>query len=232
MKHPDVSALENRLGHVFGRKELLVEALTHRSYFYENPGKAKAHNERLEFLGDSVLGLVVAGYLFGLKPGLSEALMSKIKSHIVGSAIISDVAKEISLGDFILLGRGEEDSGGAHKRSIIADAMEAVIGAVYVDTGFEKAKAFVLKFFKDRIDGAVLSGEFYDYKTELQEESQLRYGFLPQYRLIKEEGEEHKKVFTVEALIDGKPLGLGKGRSKKEAQTEAAKQALSLIKGS
>lgn len=229
---PDIAALEKSIGHSFRDKVFLVEALTHRSYYHENPGKVKVHNERLEFLGDSVLGLVVVEYLYNAAGRLPESLMSKIKSYIVRSTIISEVAKEVSLGDFIMLGKGEEDTGGRHKRSILSDTMEAVIGAVCVDAGFDRARDLVIELFRTRMDDAVRSGEFHDYKTELQEESQLAFGLLPQYRLVKEEGAEHKKVFTVEVSIAGKPYGRGAGRSKKEAQTEAAEEALKKIRGS
>lgn len=226
----DISELEKAIGYRFRNKGLLIECLTHKSFHHENPEAAPTHNERLEFLGDSVLGLMVVEYLFDSEGRLKESVMSKIKSYIVKSAVLSEVAKGISLGSYLRLGRGEEETGGRHKVSILSDAMEAVIGAVYIDGGFQEARHLIQRLFKDRLDTAIKSGEFHDYKSELQEECQLRVGVLPEYRLVGEEGQEHKKIFTVEVFVSGKRCGQGRGKSKKEAQTLAAKNALTSLR--
>jgi ribonuclease-3 len=227
LKSPDASELEKSIGYSFKNKKLLIEALTHRSFRHEYPREAAADNERLEFLGDSVLGLSVADYLHCSEgEPLPESMMSKIKSFAVKKPVLSEIAKALSLGEFLRVGKGEEETGGRHKASILADALEAVIGAVYLDGGFDEAEDLVHRLFKDRLDEAMRSGEFHDYKTELQEESQMRFGVLPEYRILREEGQEHMKIFTVEVLIGGRSLGTGTGRSKKEAQARAAKEAL------
>ncbi|MBI4689971.1 MAG: ribonuclease III [Nitrospirae bacterium] len=230
MSKQDIAGLENDLGYSFKNKELLLESLTHKSFHHENPGKAPMYNERLEFLGDSVLGLTVVEYLFRHKKDYSESTMSKIKSYLVKESVLSDVAECISLGTYLRLGKGEEDTGGREKKSILADALEAVFGAVYIDGGHEIAKKIILGLLMDKIDGAISSEQFFDFKTDLQEESQIRFGVLPQYKTVKQEGEEHRKIFTVDVYIKGSKFGRGSGRSKKEAETIAAKEALSKIR--
>lgn len=223
----NTAEIERRLGYVFKNKLLLSEALTHRSFFHENPDKSTSHNERLEFLGDSVLGLVIVEFLFLSDKDITESVMAKIKSYLVKESILSEIAYSISLGKYLKLGKGEEATGGRTKKSVLADAMEALFGAIYMDGGYKKVRKIILRLFKQKIDTTVFSGEFFDFKTELQERTQLLFGSLPEYRVIKQEGEEHRKVFTVGVFIDGKKFGIGSGRSKKEAQTLAAKEALS-----
>lgn len=223
----NTAEIERRLGYVFKNKLLLSEALTHRSFFHENPDKSTSHNERLEFLGDSVLGLVIVEFLFLSDKDITESVMAKIKSYLVKESILSEIAYSISLGKYLKLGKGEEATGGRTKKSVLADAMEALFGAIYMDGGYKKVRKIILRLFKQKIDTTVFSGEFFDFKTELQEKTQLLFGSLPEYRVIKQEGEEHRKVFTVGVFIDGKKFGIGSGRSKKEAQTLAAKEALS-----
>lgn len=227
MELKNTAELERRFGYVFKNKMLLTEALTHRSFYHENPDKSTTHNERLEFLGDSVLGLVMVEFLFVSDKNITESVMAKIKSFLVKESILSEIAHSISLGKYLRLGKGEEATGGRTKKSLLADTMEALFGAVYIDGGYKKVRKIILRLFKEKIDAIVFSGEFYDFKTELQERTQLLFGSLPEYRVIKQEGEEHKKVFTVGVFIDGKKFGTGSGRSKKEAQTLAAKEALS-----
>ncbi|MDP2166732.1 MAG: ribonuclease III [Thermodesulfovibrionales bacterium] len=226
MRQYDITELQTSLGYGFRDKSLLEEALTHKSFHYENPKAAAEHNERLEFLGDSVLALVVIRHLFNLKDRLSEAVMSKIKSHIVKGSVLSEIAKEISLGNYLRVGKGEEESGGRHKKSLTSDALEAVIGAVYMDGGMEEASAVILKLFTGRIEAIIESGDFIDHKTRLQEETQMRFGVLPDYRITGTEGKEHKRIFTVEVYIGGRHSGSGTGRTKKEAESLAAKEAL------
>ncbi len=222
----DTATLERAIGYSFTKPELILEALTHKSYYYENRGRSRAHNERLEFLGDSVLGLSVASYLFRHGVFMSEAMMSKVKSYVVKGSVISEVARGISIGDYLLIGKGELETGGREKSSILTNAMEAVIGAVYVDGGPEAAKLLVLRLFKDRLEKVISSGQFHDYKTEFQEVVQERLGITPEYQVIHQEGLEHSKVFTVEVIVGQDVYGRGTGRSKKKAEQEAARKAL------
>ena len=225
----DIADLEKRFGYVFKNRKLLTEALTHRSFYHENPDKSIAHNERLEFLGDSVLGFVIVEYLFSSDKEFTESVMAKIKSYLVKESILSEIADSISLGKYLKLGKGEEATGGRAKKSILADTIEALLGAVYLDGGYKKVKAVVLELFRKEIDTLMDSTRFYDFKTELQEKTQLLFGVLPEYRVVKQEGEEHEKVFTIEVFIEGKKFGKGSGKSKKEAQTLAAREALSQL---
>ena len=226
MTNEEFSELENRLGYSFMDGKVLLEALTHRSFYHENPGKADAYNERLEFLGDSVLGFIIVEYLFSMDHNLTESVMAKTKSYIVKEAVLSEVASSISLGQYLKLGKGEEHTGGRRKKSLLADAFEALLGAVYVDGGYDAAKKIVLSLFRHKIHPIINSGEFHDSKTELQEKTQLLFSSIPEYRIIKQEGEEHRKIFTVEVYISGEKYGSGVGKSKKEAETIAAKEAL------
>jgi ribonuclease-3 len=226
MTNEEFSELENRLGYSFRDGKVLLEALTHRSFYHENPGKADAYNERLEFLGDSVLGFIIVEYLFSMDHNLTESVMAKTKSYIVKEAVLSEVASSISLGQYLRLGKGEEHTGGRTKKSLLADAFEALLGAVYVDGGYDAAKKIVLSLFRHKIHPIINSGEFHDSKTELQEKTQLLFSSIPEYRIIKQEGEEHRKIFTVEVYISGEKYGSGVGKSKKEAETIAAKEAL------
>jgi ribonuclease III len=226
MPEHDISHLENSLGYCFSDKKIFLEALTHKSFFHENPDKADAYNERLEFLGDSVLGFVIVEYIFLSDYKLTESVMAKTKSYLVKESVLSEIAKAISLGKYLRLGKGEEVTGGRTKRSLLADAVEALLGAVYIDGGYEKARSLIIRLFRERIDAIILSGEFHDFKTELQEKTQLLYSAIPEYKIIRQEGAEHKKLFTIEVYIEGERYGAGTGKSKKEAETLAAKEAL------
>jgi ribonuclease-3 len=227
MPSEEFSELENRLDYYFKDKAVLLEALTHRSFYHENPERADAYNERLEFLGDSVLGFVIVEYLFFLDDNFSESVMAKAKSYLVKEAVLSEIARSISLGQYLRLGKGEEHTGGRTKKSLLADAFEALLGAVYIDGGYEPAQKLVLGLFREKVDAIIFSREFHDFKTELQEKTQLLFNSIPDYQIIKQEGEEHKKVFTVEVYIAGEKFGTGIGKSKKEAETIAAQEALS-----
>lgn len=226
----NIEDIEKNLGYIFKNKKLLLEALTHKSYYHENKDKAFSYNERLEFLGDSVIGLIIVEYLFLLEQKYAESVLAKIKSYLVCESVLADIASSISLGRYLFLGKGEESTGGRNKQSILSDALEAVMGAVYLDGGYEKTRNIVLTFYKDKISSVVKSGEFHDYKTELQEKSQLLYGILPEYRVIKQQGEEHKRIFTVAVFLGRKKLGVASGKRKKEAETLAAQKALREIK--
>jgi len=222
--------LEKSLGYAFRDRGLLSEALTHKSYHHEQSSRVSAYNERLEFLGDSVIGLIVVEYLFRLEQGYRESELARMKSYLVCEAVLADIARSISLDRHVLLGKGEESTGGREKKSILADALEAVVGAVFLDGGFETTRDLVLKFIKDKIDAIIEAGDFWDYKTELQEKTQLMHGLLPEYRLIKQQGAEHKRTFTVSVFLNDEELGTASGRRKKEAESLAAKIALQKIR--
>jgi ribonuclease-3 len=226
MSNNDIAAFEDHLGYNFKNKKVLIEALTHRSFYHENPDKAENYNERLEFLGDSVLGFVIVEYLFSSERRLTESVMAKTKSYLVKESVLSEIANAISLGKYLRLGKGEEATGGRTKRSLLADAVEAVLGALYLDGGYNKAQELILRLFKEKIEAIMISGEFHDFKTELQEKTQMLFGSIPEYRMIGQEGEEHRKTFTIEVYIAGESLGTGYGKSKKEAETLAAREAL------
>jgi ribonuclease III len=225
----NIAELEALLGYTFRDKGLLIEALTHTSFQYENSDPQNAHYERLEFLGDSVLGLVIAEALFLRDDTLSEAGMSKVKSYLVNKSMLYEIAAGINLGTFIRLGRGEESTGGRHKRSILSDTIEAVFGAVYLDSDCATARDLIIRLYALKINEAISGREGYDFKSELQERTQARFGELPEYRIVSQEGEEHKKIFTVEVFINKSCFGAGSGKSKKEAQINAAKEALERI---
>jgi ribonuclease-3 len=221
--------IEARIGYVFKNRQLLEEALTHKSFYHESRGKSPFYNERLEFLGDSVISLIIVEYLYLQEHRYDESVLAKMKSYLVSEPVLADIARSISLGDYVFLGKGEEASGGRKKQSILADAMEALIGSVYLDGGFDKANYMVRTLFENVIARALRSGDLCDYKTELQERSQLLYGMLPEYKMILEEGKEHNRVFTVAVYLDGKKLGVASGRRKKEAEILAARMALGKI---
>jgi ribonuclease-3 len=227
----NIESLEKNLGYSFKSRDLIFEALTHRSFHHENPQQAPSYNERLEFLGDSVLALVIVEHVFHSDQRFTESEMSKIKSYLVRGALLSEIAAEIRLGGYLFLGKGEEDTGGRRKRSILADALEAVFGALYLDGGYETARRVILRLFSGRISSVLSSGQYHDHKTDLQERSQTLFGVLPEYQLVSQEGDEHRKTFTIAVLINGRPFGKGEGKSKKDAQTAAAKEALERLQG-
>lgn len=229
MSEYNSAELEKSLDYYFKNKALLQEALTHKSFSHENPNSAPECNERLEFLGDSILGFVIVEHLFLTKNRFTEAAMSKTKSYLVQESVLSEIAGSLLLGRYLRLGKGEEATGGRTKRSLLADAIEALFGAVYLDGGYRKVRRLILKLFKERIHEVMSSGDFHDFKSELQEQSQLLFGAVPEYQLIKQEGKEHSKIFTVAVYISGKKLGTGSGKSKKEAEVIAAKEAMSKL---
>jgi len=211
---------EDVIGYSFKNKKLLEEALTHKSYSTEQNNRSS--NERLEFLGDSVLGLVVCFFLFRKFPQKDEGFLSKLKSHLVSRKNLTLWAKKIRLGSFVYLGEGEILSGGRKKDSILANALEALIGAIYLDAGFQETYKFIANWLRSQ-DLKVL---FCDYKSSLQEIIQKKYKKPPVYVLVSSEGPEHKKIFTVKVKIKNRILGSGSGASKKEAEQNAAKKAL------
>ncbi|MDH3308543.1 MAG: ribonuclease III [Acidimicrobiia bacterium] len=211
-----------KLGHEFTDPSLLEHALMHRSYAAERDGEDD--NERLEFLGDAVLQLVVTDHLFANYPSLREGTMAKVRAACVNRDELASIARQVDLGRHIVLGHGEEASGGRAKVSILADAMEAVIAAVYLDGGLGAARQVVLDLWRPLIEARAAEPGKRDYKTRLQEALAVR-GFRPHYR-VTESGPDHEKEFTAELEIDGRSYGVGTGRSKKEAEQEAASRAL------
>lgn len=219
---PAEAALEDGLGVSFSDRDLYRRALTHRSYAFEAGGLP--HNERLEFLGDAVLGLIVTTELFHRLPAAAEGRLAKIRAAVVNSHSLADRARLIMLGDAVWLGIGEEASGGRDKPSILADTLEAVLGALYLDQGLEPTRECVLALFGTLLDDVVTRRESLDYKTSLQELTAGTLATVPTYE-VTEAGPDHAKRFAATAVIDGEVLGSGSGRSKKEAEQQAAAQA-------
>ncbi|MCR5649402.1 MAG: ribonuclease III [Oscillospiraceae bacterium] len=217
----DVKELQNRIGYVFRNEELMENALTHSSYANERGKSRVFSNERLEFLGDSVLGFVTAEYLFEKYPSRPEGEMTRIRAELVCEHSLAATAEELELGAVLLLGKGEEQNGGRRRRSILADAVEALLAAIYLDGGMEPARAFVLDHILDE-----KPTELTDYKTALQERVQAAGGVSPQYRIIDEYGPDHAKTFVARVEIDGESAGEGSGRTKKEAEQSAARAAM------
>lgn len=220
-EHTDLSALSGALdGAVDGA--LLERAVTHRSYAYENGGLPT--NERLEFLGDSVLGLIVTEELFRRHPDLPEGQLAKLRAAVVNARALAEVGRSIDVGRYLRLGRGEEGSGGRDKSSILADAVEALLGAVYLDQGLETTRRLVLRLFEPLLDAAARLGAGLDWKTSLQELAAERGDGMPEYQ-VSESGPDHAKTFQATAYVGGEAVGTGAGRSKKEAEQRAAEQA-------
>jgi ribonuclease-3 len=217
-----LARLEDRLGWPFRARELLLAALAHRSWCAEHPDTDS--NERLEFLGDAVLGLVVTDRVFHLYPGLPEGELAKVRAAVVNAEVLAQLAVEVGLGSQLLLGKGEDTSGGRSKPSILSDAMEAVIAAVYLDGGWDAANGLVLRLLAGRIAEAAAGPGGHDYKTRLQELAARRFDRLPRYQ-VNGEGPDHAKRFFATVLLDGEPRGTGEGRSKKQAEQAAAKDA-------
>ena len=220
----DDHAVAAALGHPFADPGLLARALTHRSLTAEEPGEPS--NERLEFLGDAVLGLVIADELYS-SWGLSEGEMAKVRAAVVNEASLAAVAHRIGLGAAIRLGRGEESTGGREKPSILADAMEAVLGAVYLDGGLEAARRVILADWRPLVAERAASPGRRDYKTRLQE-ILARRGVVPGYE-VEAAGPDHARTFRAEVYADGEHLGAGEGSSKTRAQQEAARRALEAL---
>ena len=227
--------LEQQIGYTFKDKELLRTALTHTSYANEhrtnkNSKSRTKNNERLEFLGDSVLNLIITTYLFKALGRVSEGEMSRIRSTIVCEKSLRNAAEGFDLKKYLLLGKGEEQTGGRNRDSIIADAMEALIGAIYLDSGLESAESFIKKVMMKIIDLALEGKLFKDYKTQYQEMVQRHSDAKIEYLVIREQGPDHNKIFTVKLLLNGEFISMGEGRNKKEAEQNAAREAIGIEK--
>jgi ribonuclease-3 len=222
--------LENKLDYKFKNRILLKESLTHPSFQKRSLKDKKTNNQRLEFLGDSVLDLVVTGYLYRSFPSFSEGKLTKIKSVIVSKDILAKWANNLSLGKYIILGKGEDSTGGRKKLSILADCFEALLGAIYLDGGLQRTKKIISLFIKKETELIIKGKQGEDYKTLLQEISQKKIKCLPEYFLIKEKGPDHKKIFCIEVRLKKIAYGSGIGENKKEAEQEAAQNALKKLK--
>ena len=224
---PPLADIQQRIAYQFSNSELLERALTHKSYANEN--RVPYHNERMEFLGDAILNLVVSEYLMKTCPDSTEGDLSRLRAAVVSEPALAAIAREIGLGSYILLGRGEEQTGGRNKGSLLANCLEALIASIYLDTGKESADAFVIRFFENIIQKTCTSRGTLDHKTELQELCQERLKQLPEYKVVSESGPDHQKQFEVEVWIKGQVSGRGIGRSKKEAEQRAAKEAITRL---
>ena len=217
-----MEAIERRIGYRFADRKYLRVALTHSSYANESKSHI-AYNERLEFLGDAVLQLVTSEKLYKENPHMPEGKMSKTRAALVCEDALANYSHKIDLGSFMFLGKGEENTGGRERPSILADAFEALIGAIFLDGGIAQAKKFILRFLNDT------ELHLQDYKTLLQEIIQQNPGERLSYIVVKEEGPDHDKSFTVEVHLNSNPIGSGEGKSKKQAEQQAAKEALGLM---
>ncbi|MBQ0101768.1 MAG: ribonuclease III [Firmicutes bacterium] len=231
MKTSNQSELENVIGHVFTDKSLLTLALTHSSYANESNTHSQIGycNERLEFLGDSVLSFISSEYLYAKYPDLPEGDLSRIRSGAVCEKALCGLAKEINLGDYLLLGKGENLTDGRSRPSILADAFEALLAAIFLDGGILPVKSFLLPRITRVIDGIVSSGNDMDYKSLLQQIVQREHGDILEYVVTSESGPAHDKVFEVDALLNGNIVGHGAGKSKRAAEQKAAFEALKLF---
>lgn len=222
----DFSSLENKIGVEFKNKDLLIQAFVHRSYLNENPDFYLFHNERLEFLGDAVLELAVTRPLYDNYPDKSEGELTTWRAALVNSKMLAIIAKDIELNDFLLLSKGEIKETGKARDYILANTVEALIGAIYLDWGFDKAEKFVKTYVLSKLDYVLENGLFQDSKSKFQEMAQEKAGVTPTYNVIKEWGPDHTKQFIVGAYLQEELIAEGKGSSKHEAEEAAAKKSL------
>jgi ribonuclease-3 len=220
----DYSQLEERLNYTFQNKQLIIEALTHKSY------KKPYNNERLEFLGDAVLDLIVGEYLFSKFPHSNEGILSKIRASLVNESGFTLLARKLDLGSYIYLSLAEENNNGRNKPSLLSNAFEAIIGAIYLEAGLATAKEISIKLLEESHPKIDLDSLSKDYKTALQELTQATHGVTPNYTLLDSSGPDHKKEFVVAVTLDDKTIATAKGKSKKEAQQKAAELALKELK--
>jgi ribonuclease-3 len=222
----DIAEFQKILGVSFKKPALLEQALVHSSYINENPAYTPGHNERLEFLGDAVLNFIVADKLYREFPDLSEGRMTRLRAVLVRGDTLAKIARNIKLGDFLFMGKGEEASGGRNKAPNLAGALEAVIAAVYLDLGVRAATKLVHGLLAEDWQKLTSLEADIDYKSKLQEYTQSKYRSTPVYRLVSETGPDHNKVFRIKVIVNDKALAVAKGKSKKLAETEAARLAL------
>ncbi|MCB1136566.1 MAG: ribonuclease III [Chlamydiia bacterium] len=224
------SEIERNLGYRFQDRSLLAQAFVHRSYVNEHKDIGDGHNERLEFLGDSVLGLIVADYLYRYLPNTPEGELSHLRSRLVEASCCVSYVEALGIEHYVLLGKGERLNQGRGRDSIRADLFEALVGAIYLDGGLDAARGFIFKNFSKQID-AVMRQPMRNWKAELQDYSQKRYHEAPSYTILNESGPDHQKTFEVSVTMNGEEVGRGMGSSKKEAQQIAASDALERLEG-
>ena len=222
----DLAAFQEKIAYTFNDKTLLEELFVHTSFLHEQGRAGMQSNERLEFLGDAVLSTVISHLLIERYPAMNEGELSRLRARLVSEKSFSALARELSLGDYLLLGRGEERDGGRQKPSLLADTFEALVAALYLDGGFETVFAFVAVRFDAMVDSLAVEVMNQDYKTLLQELTQGAFRVVPDYRVVDERGPDHDRRFTVEVLVKGEVRGTGVEGSKKAAQQRAAKEAL------
>lgn len=218
--------LEKTLGITFKNQKLLARSLVHRSYLNENPESHLSSNERLEFLGDAVLSFIISDLLFSWFPTYQEGYLTNLRSRIVRTTSLAQIAKKLELGNYLLLGRGEQESGGGKKTSLLADSLEALIGAIYLDQGSQAAREFIKREFTPFMEKLLKKPRAKDYKSTLQETVQAEVKKFPVYKILKAVGPAHAKIFIVAVYLKGEILGQGRGASKQEAEQQAAKIAL------
>ncbi len=221
-----IEKLESRIGYIYKNKQYAVNALVHSSFSNEHHNFAAKNNERLEFLGDAILDFIMSLVLYNNEKKFSEGEMSKMRALIVCETSLDACARKIGLGELLMLGKGEEANGGRTRPSILSDAMEAIIGSVYLDGGMDEAEGFIMQLLGDIYHQAVDGMIFMDYKTALQEELQKSGDIQIQYKLIESIGPDHAKTFKISVYANGKAIGTGAGKSKKDAEQMAAKAAL------
>ncbi|MFQ5560782.1 MAG: ribonuclease III [Nitrospinota bacterium] len=218
--------LQEKIGYFFKNPALLINSLTHKSYVNETSACGLRDNERLEFFGDAVLGLVISDFLFHKMPKCSEGELSKIRAGVVSEASLASIAASLGIGPCLRLGHGEENSGGRSKNSLLANAFEALIAALYIDAGYDQTYEILTVLLENKIEGFKSDETLKDFKSAVQELVQVKKYSLPVYRLARETGPDHQKRFHMELVIDGEVCGYGYGRNKKEAEQMAAKDAL------
>ena len=223
---PDFSKFEAKIGHQFKDQRLLESAFTHRSYLNENRDAAREHNERLEFLGDAVLELVVTEFLFAKYPTKPEGDLTAYRAALVNTQSISDAGQKLGMNEYLLLSRGESRDTGRARQIILANAFEALIGALYLDQGYVAAKDFIAKQLFHKTDDVVARRLWQDAKSRLQETAQEKLGITPAYQVLDQSGPDHDKTFVVGAFIGNDKIATGEGRSKQEAEQAAAEKAL------
>ncbi len=224
----DFSGFEESIGIIFTDKEILQRAFTHRSYINENPRSGLSHNERLEFLGDAVLELVVTDHLFKTYPDHTEGDLTAYRSALVNAVVAAEVAQDLGMNDYLLLSKGESKDTGRARQTILANAYESFIGALYLDQGYGVCDLFIKKTLVPKLDDIIHKKSWRDAKSHVQEEAQERLGVTPSYEVIGQLGPDHDKFFTVGIFFADKKIAEGKGRSKQEAQQAAAQSALEL----
>jgi len=222
-----IAQLSAKLGYTFTNTDLVRQALTHKSFHFENLEGSKGHNERLEFLGDAVLDLILTAELMRLLPDKAEGELSKIHASLVNETVLAELAAELTVDESLLLGKGEKQSGGAAKPRLLASTLEAVFGAVFLDAGYDRSAALINKLFSSRVEQLDLSIHFKDdFKTRLQEKLQSLLRQTPQYTLVGADGPDHEKTFHVSVSINSRVIANGSGKSKKQAEQDAARRAL------